>query len=300
MNYSRRSFLRSLGMGISFSILPAPFSCHSNTKPNIVFIMSDDHAAQAIGAYGSKINKTPNIDRIGREGILFNNCFCTNSICAPSRAVILTGKYSHLNGVLDNGQQFDGNQQTFPNFYSEPGTRQPLSGNGIYRASPRDLIFGTSYRDRDCLFDPNMIKKEGPVKYEGYVTDIITEQALDWLEKRQQDKPFCLMIQHKAPHANWEFSEKYADWFTEAAIPEPETFHDDYQTRSQHIKNSKLKVGRNQWQLHYRFGDIPDDVKEEDVKALVYQRYIKDYLRCIASLDENVGGVFDLIWIHPA
>ena len=255
--------------------------------------MSDDHATQAISAYGRRIIRTPNIDRIAREGIRFNNCFCTNSLCAPSRAVILTGKYSHLNGVRDNAQSFDGNQQTFPNLLQQAGYQTALVGKWHLKSQPTGFDFWNILPGQGAYFNPDMINTEGSVKYKGYVTDIITDQALGWLEKRQHDKPFCLMIQHKAPHANWEFPEKYENWFIETEIPEPDTFHDDYKTRSQHIKNLNLKVGRYQWQLHYqyRFGEIPNVVEEEDVKAWVYQRFIKDYLRCIASVDENVGRV---------
>lgn len=259
--------------------------------------MSDDHAVQAISAYGSHIIQTPNIDRIAKEGIRFDNCFCTNSICAPSRAVILTGKYSHLNGVLDNSQSFDANQQTYPKLLQDAGYQTALIGKWHLKSQPTGFDYWNILPGQGAYFDPNMINKEGSVKYKGYVTDIITDQAIDWLNKREQDKPFCLMIHNKAPHANWEFQEKYADWFTGSTIPKPDTFYDDYQTRSQHIKNSQLKVGRNQWQLHYqyRFGDIPKDIEKEDVKPWVYQRFIKDYLRCIASVDENIGRILNYL-----
>lgn len=295
----RRWVLKSIGSGAAaFSAGATRFCCTPNRDhPNILFIMSDDHAAQAISAYGSAINSTPHIDRLATEGMLFRNCFCTNSICAPSRATILTGKYSHLNGLLDNKEAFDGSQQTFPKLLQAAGYETALVGKWHLKSDPTGFDYWNILPGQGEYYNPVMIELGVEKRSTGYVSDIITNEALRWLKNRNTEKPFCLLLHHKAPHANWEPGEKYADMYSDTTIPEPETFNDDYKTRADAIRMHRLMVGRKQWELHYsdRFGDIPSSVSEKEIRSWMYQRYMKDYLRCVASVDDNVGRVLDYL-----
>jgi arylsulfatase A-like enzyme len=284
-------------------------------KPNILFIMTDDHAAHAIGCYGSRINKTPNLDRIAKEGMRFSSCFCTNSICAPSRAVILTGKYSHLNGVIDNNVEFDGGQQTFVKLLQQGGYETAVIGKWHLKSEPTGFdhyeILTGSWGQGE-YFDPLFSVDGSEEKTKGYVTDIITDKCVDWLKKRKRDKPFCLMYHHKAPHRNWQPDEKHAKMYEDVEIPEPETFNDDYATRSaaarqqemtieHHLTPGDLKVeppkempgeelaGWENKGVHGEYWSPSMELYGQPLKKWKYQRYIKDYLRCVASVDDNVG-----------
>ena len=261
--------------------------------PNIIFIMADDHAAQAVGCYGSQMNLTPNIDRIASEGALFENCFCTNSICSPSRAVILTGKYSHLNGVTDNIQKFNGLQDTYPKYLKKAGYQTAIAGKWHLKSQPTGFDYWNVLPGQGEYYNPVLIENGVEQKHEGYVTDIITDIALDWLNERDSEKPFCLMIHHKAIHANWETDDEYANMFSDIKIPEPPTFNDNFAGRSAQVANHQLFVGPSQWGLHYeyRFGEMPVEGSFQDKKEWMYQRYIKDYLKCVASVDDNIGRV---------
>jgi arylsulfatase A-like enzyme len=266
-------------------------------RPNIIFIMSDDHAAHAISAYGSTINKTPHIDRLAREGIRFENCFCTNSICAPSRAVILTGKYSHLNGVMDNRIAFDGTQQTLPKLLQQAGYQTAIVGKWHLKSSPTGFHYSNILPDQGIYHNPVFMEEGIRKEYKGYVTDIITDLALKWMrEHKSSAKPFFLMLHHKAPHANWVPDKKHLGMYTDRDIPFPDTFNDDYRTRSAQIKNHRLHVGPNQWDLHFkRFGQLPGGKNEQEIREWVYQKYMKNYLRCVASVDDNIGRVLDFL-----
>jgi hypothetical protein len=188
----------------------------ADERPNILFIFSDDHAPHAIGAYDGwlkSVNPTPNIDQLAAEGMLFVNSFCTNSICGPSRAVIQTGKHSHMNGFLNNGNRFDWNQQTFPKLLQQAGYQNwtVLPGQGLY-------------------YNPDFITPEGRMTVEGYCTDIVTEMGIEFLKSgRDADKPFLLMVQHKAPHRCWMPALRHLHLYDDIEIPEPDTLFDDYQ-----------------------------------------------------------------------
>lgn len=289
--------LAALAAAVLWSSGAAPVEAASPSRPNVLFIMSDDHAAHAIGAYGSRVNRTPNIDRIAAGGMRFDNCFCTNSLCAPSRAVILTGKYSHANGVVDNGRLFDGAQQTFPKLLRQAGYETAIVGKWHLKSPPTGFDYWNVLPGQGVYHDPVMIEGGVRKKHAGYVTDVITDEALRWLKRRRADRPFCLMLHHKAPHANWEPDRKHAAVYGGVEIPEPETFNDDYATRSPQIRDHRLHVGPSQWELHFlrRFGSIPGGMTEQQVRRWVYQRFMKDYLRCIASVDDNVGRVLDYL-----
>ncbi|MBW7996334.1 MAG: sulfatase [Candidatus Glassbacteria bacterium] len=286
-----------------------------NTRPNILFVFTDDHAAQAISAYGSRINRTPNIDRLADEGVLFRNCFCTNSICAPSRAVILTGKHSHLNGVIDNRPEsmFDGSQQTFPKLMRQAGYQTAIIGKWHLRSEPTGFDYWEVLRGQGPYYNPLMLKAGGEVQHTGYTTDIITDLSLDWLENgRDKTRPFMLMCQHKAPHRLWAPGPDHLDDFDGEAIPEPPTLFDDYEGRGTaahtqemtiagHMNERDLKLEPprylNEEQLK-RWNEAYAVENEEFNKAGLegdnllrwkYQRYIKDYLRCVQSVDDNLG-----------
>jgi arylsulfatase A-like enzyme len=172
--------------------------------------MSDDHGYQALGCYGSKVNKTPNLDRIAKGGMRFDRCFVTNSICGPCRAVILTGKYSHLNGFTRNGNTFDGGQQTVSKLLQAAGYQTAVVGKWHLRSDPTGFDYWHILQGQGPYYNPPMKTPEGIVRHTGYTTDIITDLALDWLKnKRNAEKPFYLVYQHKAPHRNWQPGPKY-------------------------------------------------------------------------------------------
>ena len=267
-------------------------------KPNILFIMSDDHAAQAMSCYGSRINETPNIDRIARDGMMLHNCFCTNSICAPSRANILTGKYSHLNGVKTLGDKFDGRHQTVAKLLQGNGYQTAMIGKwhlghgGVN--DPTGFDYWNVLPGQGLYHNPEMIDIDGTRVHEGYVTDIITDLSLEWLKGSDEDRPFFLMCHHKAPHRPWDPDEKHAQMYEDLDIPEPETFNDDYSNRSNAAKEAKMRIDRD---LNARDLKIepPPGITGEALKKWKYQRYLKDYLRCVASIDDNVGRLLDFL-----
>ena len=176
-------------------------------RPNILFIFSDDHAPHAIGAYDGlykEINPTPNIDQLARDGMLFRNSFCTNSICGPSRAVILTGKHSHANGFMNNGNRFDGSQQTFPKLLRQAGYQTAMIGKWHLGSDPQGFDYWDVLPGQGDYYNPVMKSADGRRQVEGYCTDIVTDLAINWLkENRDSQKPFLLMCQHKAPHRCW-------------------------------------------------------------------------------------------------
>jgi len=296
-------------------------------QPNILFIFTDDHASHAISAYGSKINETPNLDRIATGGMRFDNCFVTNSICGPSRAVILTGKYSHANGFMWNGNKFDGTQQTFPKLLQKAGYQTAMIGKWHLGEHMAPLGFnysevligqGTYYNPR-MLRDENGTGEQVRTNYTGYTTDIITDLALDWLkEDRDQSKPFMLMFQHKAPHREWAPSPNHLHMYDDVEIPEPDDLFDDYSGRGRAAREQDMTIAKTMTARDLKFTAPPYLNKEQlevwnaaygpknkafeeanltgkDLIRWKYQRYIKDYLRCIASVDDNVGRVLDYL-----
>jgi arylsulfatase A-like enzyme len=296
---TRREFMGSVGLGaLALTLAPSALAeTRSTARPNILFIMSDDHASHAISAYGSKINTTPHIDRLAAEGMRFDNCFCTNSICAPSRAVILTGKYSHLNGVVNNGVTFNGRQQTVQKLLGQAGYQTAMVGKWHLKSPPTGFHYSNVLPGQGAYHNPAMIENGRKHKNRGYVTDLITDRALAWLRKQEaSDKPFFLMLHHKAPHANWEPDKKHMKMYADKDIPLPPTFDDDHKTRTAQIKTHRLFVGPKQWELHFkRFGKLPKGMTEQETRRWVYQKYMKNYLRCVASVDDNVGRVLDYL-----
>lgn len=334
---------------LSILILLSPilfFSCNQveeKVQPNIIFIMSDDHAEQAISAYGSNLIQTPNIDRIANEGILFRNSFVTNSICAPSRAVLLTGKYSNLNGLRDNRDEFDGSQVTFPKILQAAGYQTYMMGKWHLKTDPTGFDDWKILIGQGQYYNPTFKENGEQTKYIGYTTDLITDMAIETLDKRNKDKPFCMLVHHKAPHRNWMPHKKYFNVYKDEDLPLPESLFDNYEGRkaaeeadmrisdmylsldmkllpgyydeetgtggsanaAQNIEksweNSYNNLTEDQkaaWDEHY----IP--INEEFKKANLsgkelllwkYQRYVKDYLRCILSVDESVGRILNYL-----
>lgn len=319
---SRRDFLKMAGVSMgtlamsSYGAIAQRIS--EMGRPNIVFIMSDDHASHAMSCYGSRINKTPNLDRIAREGIRFDNCFCTNSICAPSRAVILTGKHSHINGVMDNRQTFDGSQQTYPKILQQNGYQTAMIGKWHLKSEPTGFDYWNVLPGQGAYYNPDMIEMGERKRYDGYVTDIITDHSIKWLGKRSADEPFLLICQHKAPHRNWQPGPDHLSMYDDIEIPEPDDLFDDYATRSdaareqtmtikQHLNKGDLKQitpkrltdeQRRAWENAYSPKNEALDkanLQGDDLIRWKYQRYMKDYLRCVASVDDNVGRLLDYL-----
>jgi arylsulfatase A-like enzyme len=205
-------------------------SCQTIEKspPNIIFILSDDHALKAISAYDSSLISTPNIDRLANEGMMFNHCFCANSICAPSRATILTGKYSHMNGVRDNGNSFDGSQVTFPKILRENGYQTALIGKWHLKSEPTGFDYWEVLPGQGDYYNPYFIQGRDTVQYEGYVTKIITRKSLDWLKQRDLGKPFLLLVNHKAPHRNWMPEPEKIRKYSKKVFPEPTSLFENY------------------------------------------------------------------------
>ncbi|HPY49741.1 MAG TPA: sulfatase-like hydrolase/transferase [Sedimentisphaerales bacterium] len=324
---SRREFLKTLGVlagsAGTLSIWPGCAAGDGTARgtarrPNIIFIMTDDHASHAMSCYGSRINQTPNLDRIAKDGMRFDNAFCTNSICAPCRAVILTGKYSHLNGVTDNRQEFDGAQQTFPKLLQQAGYETAMVGKWHLKTDPMGFDYWNILPGQGVYYNPEMIEMGQRKKYAGYVTDIITDRCLDWLKARSGQKPFCLMFHHKAPHRRWEPGPDHLTMYDDRTIPEPDTLFDDYSGRGRAAKESDMSIDKTltdhdlkltpmknladeqkaRWDAAYgpkNEAFEKANLQGRDLVRWKYQRYIKDYLRCIASVDDNVGRLLDYL-----
>jgi arylsulfatase A-like enzyme len=271
-------------------------------RPNIVFIMSDDHAAHAVSAYSSALIKTPNIDRLAKEGMKFENCFVTNSICTPSRAVILTGKYSHLNGVpvfnhIDNTQPMVQKYLQAAGYYTGMVGKWHLGGNqpnNPEAGKPVGFDYWNILPGQGAYFDPVMIEMGQRKKLQGYTTDIITDLAMQFIDKRPQDKPFFLMYHHKAPHRNWQPDEKHRQQFADYMPPIPASFNDDYQGKSDASRQATnhIDADLNDNDLKQK---PPAGLSGYELKKWKYQRYMQDYLACIASVDDNIGRFLDYL-----
>lgn len=259
-------------------------------RPNIVYIMSDDHAAQAIGAYGSRINRTPNIDRIAREGMRFDSCFCTNSICTPSRASILTGKYGHITGVRTLDDSLDPSTVTFPRVLHDAGYYTGLVGKWHLQTDPVGFDYWNVLPGQGKYFDPIMSEGGTRKTYEGHVTGVLTDLGLRFLERRPKNKPFCLLLHHKAPHDMWQYDPKHAGLYAED-VPEPDSLYEDDAGRSEAFRRATNRIGIR----HTEFPEQAKDLAGKARKHFQYEMFVKAYLRCIAGVDESVGRVLDYL-----
>ncbi len=307
----------------------------ASDRPNIVFVFSDDHATQAIGAYGfdiAKLAPTPNLDRIGEQGMRFDRCMVTNSICGPSRATILTGKHSHLNGFLVNeATRFDGSQVTFPKLLQQGGYQTAIIGKWHLASEPTGFDHWEILPGQGLYYRPEFLTAEGQITEAGYVTEVVTDKAIQWLEHgRDKDKPFMLMVQHKAPHREWSPPVKYLELFQDVQFPEPATLFDDYRGRTtaahdqdmslavtlEKDKDLKVDVRRPDSEFFQRvYSRLSPEQKaawdrnldrrekeysDPDLKGVAllkwkYQSYLRDYLGCIRSLDDNIGRLQDYL-----
>lgn len=285
--------------------------------PNIVFIFSDDHAYQAISAYGDprKLLDTPNMDRIAKEGMRFDRCLVPNSICGPSRATVLTGKYSHSNGFFNNtNNRFDGSQTTFPKLLQKAGYQTAIFGKWHLVSDPTGFDHWHILPGQGVYYNPPMIKNGVRAKENGYTTDLITDLSLDWLENRNKDKPFLLMVQHKAPHREWLPALRHLGHDKDRQYPEPETLFDDYAGRGKAEHEQDMTIAKTmtdrdlkftgpagltteqkaKWDEYYgprneRFKQAK--LEGKDLVRWKYNRYLHDYLGCIKAVDESVGRV---------
>ncbi len=307
-------------------------------RPNILFIMADDHAMQAISAYGHPISQlapTPNIDRIAKNGALFNHAFVTNSICGPSRAVILTGKHSHINGFRQNGDRFDGSQPTLPKMLKKAGYQTAVTGKWHLHGYPEGFDYWKIIVDQGQYYNPDFIGQGGDtVRISGYATDIITDDALDWIENKRNDSlPFFMMVHHKAPHRNWMPPLRHVNKYDSVQFPLPDTYFPDFKNQraaqeqlqtiyedmyeGHDLKMSKeygstelasnpwttdfermTPEQRNQWNEAY----LPDnnafwkaDLHGKELDEYKGQRYLRDYLATVAAVDDGVGKILDYL-----
>ena len=321
--------------------------CHKQSiadqKPNIVFIFSDDHAPHAIGAYNGwlkSVNPTPRIDELAKQGMLFEKSFCTNSICGPSRAVIMTGKHSHKNGFMNNGNTFNWNQQTFPKILRKAGYTTALYGKSHLKGNPKGFDDWKVLPGQGDYYNPDLITPKGRVRIDGHCTDVVTDLAVEWLKTgRDKTKPFMLMVQHKAPHRNWMPALRHLPLYDDIKIPEPTTLFDKWEDNAPPARHQELEIDRhmdinydlfldltadyegtpsqkrqdrsawrnmkkmtkdqlNSWRAFYGPRDKAFDEANLSGKELVrwkFQRYAKNYLRCVRGVDDSVGKIQDTL-----
>jgi arylsulfatase A-like enzyme len=287
-------------------------------RPNIIFIFSDDHSLQTIGAYNERLsqfcreqNITPNIDRLASSGGLFVNSFCGNSLCSPSRASILTGLHSHANGVRTLNQPIKQGVWTFPTSLREAGYQTAVIGKWHLDKTIPEFAEWWTLPGQGKYIDPVFLTKEGKEQRPGYVTDIITDMALDWLKKRDASKPFFLAVHHKAPHREWTPPLRYATWLDDVTVPEPATLFDDYSNRASPARLQKMSIEKDlKMSYDVKVGPMYAEnplyaarntdfaskkPKGDDLTRWKYQQYLKDYLRCVKALDDGVGRVLDAL-----
>lgn len=299
---TRRNFLRTLGTG-ALAATAAPLTSFANLlkrpRPNIVFIMADDHALHGLSCYGSLILSTPNIDRLARQGMRFTQAMGVNSLCAPARACLLTGKHTHINGKRTNGDAFNGNQQTFPKRLQAAGYETAIVGKWHLKVEPTGFDFYKVMRGHGSYFDSEFRETgKGWHREKGYLTNVITDSSINWLKQRNSDKPFCLMVHHKAPHGPDIHEERHKQLFENETIPAPDTLHDDWETREPlrtgECAGTKL-ISCSWGQDIYRKLMASAPKEKRPRTEAVYQQMIKGYMRLVASLDENVGRLLDYI-----
>jgi arylsulfatase A-like enzyme len=308
----------------------------ANTRPNIIYMMSDDHAYQAISAYGYGLNQTPHIDRLAHEGMLFQRAYVTNSICGPSRAVMLTGKHSHINGFKDNHSRFDSSQQTVATLMQHAGYQTAVVGKWHLVSNPQGFDYWNILPGQGQYYNPDFIENGVRRRVPGYVTNLTTDFAINWLNQRDTSKPFFLLYQQKAPHRNWMPEEKYYHLFDSTNFPVPANYFDDYATRTRAAKEQEMEIAADMndaFDLKLAL-ELPEEQKKglaaswagiynrmspeqrekydaayapsieafkkanlsgRDLAIWKYQRYMKEYLRCVQSVDDNVGRLMDYL-----
>ena len=311
-------------------------------RPNILFIFTDDHAPHAIGAYDGwlkEVNPTPNIDKLAKQGMLFRNSFCTNSICGPSRAVIQTGKHSHINGFMHNGNLFDGSQQTFPKLLQKAGYQTAMIGKWHLKSDPQGFDYWHVLPGQGDYYNPNFLTPDGRTRINGYCTDIVTDLAIDWLKKNGgSDKPFMLMCQHKAPHRCWMPPLRHLNLYDDIEIPEPATLVDPDANNASPARYQEMEIDRHMdlvydlflspganwdpknaqatdksgfanmkkmtpeqlaaWHAAYEPKNEAfrqANLRGKDLVRWKFQRYAKNYLRCVKGVDDCVGQLMQYL-----
>jgi N-acetylglucosamine-6-sulfatase len=284
----------------------------ADDRPNILFIMSDDHTSQAVGAYGSRLaylDPTPNLDRLAEEGMLFENAFCTNSICTPSRACVMTGQYNHTNGVFDLNGRIEPENQHLAKEMKKAGYQTAMIGKWHLKAEPAAFDYYCVLPGQGKYFDPefriqgdkpwpkNTIKKEGM-----HSTDAITDITLNWFDEvREDDKPFFLMHHYKAPHDFFEYAPRYEEYLAEIAIPEPKNLWSQPQFGSLATRGAKdemmpfigTSIGRRNPRRNYaKHYEVDSWLSDEEAKREAYNIYMKHYLRCVKGVDDNLARLF--------
>ena len=304
-------------------------------RPNILYIMSDDHSYQTISAYGYGLNQTPNIDKIAGSGMLFRNSFVANSISGPCRAIVLTGKFSHMNGFYDNSGKtmFDGSQQTFPKLLQAAGYQTAVIGKWHLGSTPTGFDYYSIHTGQGTYYGPDMIEPDGKKTYEGeYATDLTCKKSVEWLEQRDKSKPFCLLMQFKAPHRNWMPAPDKMEMYEDVTFPLPDNFYDDYRgrraaaeqkmtiakdmtiewdTKMLDLDNSgygesigKAELSRMTPEQRATFDRVYGKIREDflarnlqgnELTEWKYQRYMRDYLKVISTIDDKVGLMIDYL-----
>jgi len=305
-------------------------------RPNIIFIMTDDHTTQAMSCYGGNLIETPNMDRIADEGMRFDNCYATNALSGPSRACILTGKFSHRNGFTDNASTFDGTQLTFPKVMRENGYATGVVGKWHLISKPQgfdhwSILLGQN--EQGNYFKPVFYENGTVVKEDGYVTDVITDKAIEFIDDVHDEKPFMLMLHHKAPHRNWMPAPRHLGIFNDTVFPEPETLFDDYEGRGEAARSQDMNIENtldDEWdlklltreeilagnnRLHDVYIRMPEEVQHkwdsvyapriaeyrsgklqgDELVRWKYQQYMRDYLATAMSVDESIGRVMEYL-----
>ncbi len=313
-------------------------SPQQRTRPNIIFIMSDDHAEKAISSYGHGLNHTPNIDRLADEGVRFTQACVSNSICAPSRAVILTGKHSHKNGLVNNASVFDGKQMTFPKLLQQAGYQTAVVGKWHLKSEPTGFDYWKVLPGQGHYYNPDFNEMGSLKKEKGYVSELITQFSLDWLQQFEQgEQPFCLLMQHKAPHRNWMPAPQHLNRFDSIKFPVPEHYFDTYANGRDAARSQKMSIAhdmypgydlklsevagssnlssdgmdwcfqrmdsvqRAHWDAAYwkKNEDFHEaKLSGNDLALWKYQRYMQDYLATVQSVDESVGMILDWLDTH--
>lgn len=306
-------------------------------RPNIIFIMTDDHTSQAIGCYGGNLMPTPGMDRLAAEGVRMDNCYATNALSGPSRACILTGKLGHVNGFTDNACRFDGDQQTLPKILQQGGYTTGIVGKWHLISEPQGFDFWsilTGQEEQGDYYNPDFCEMGRDIQVPGYVTEVITDKALEFIQNAPKDKPFFLMMHHKAPHRNWMASPKHLGEFSDVVFPEPENLFDDYSDRGRAAAEQDMSIARtlrNDWDLKLMTHDemyadttnrlsqvyrrMPAEVQAKwdsvyapriaqyrsgklsgrELVSWKYQQYMQDYLSTVASVDESISQVLDYL-----
>ena len=307
-------------------------SCSSQKEevkqPNIIFMMTDDHTTQAMSCYGGRLIQTPNMDRIANEGIRMDNCFAVNALSGPSRACILTGKFSHVNGFTDNASTFDGNQQTFPKLLQQAGYETSIIGKWHLISEPQGFDYWcilSGQHEQGDYYNPDFIENGHHIVEQGYATDIVTDKAIAYLEKRDKSKPFCMMYHQKAPHRNWMPAPRHLGMFNNTTFPEPATLFDNYESRGTAAHTQDMSIANtltNDWdlklltredmlrdttnRLYQVYKRMPREVqakwdsvyapriaeyrsgklKGKELVSWKYQQYMRDYLATVVAVDE--------------